>query len=380
MFPSHTVFQASVDAVEAHLHFSERESEVLKLGVRLESPATETESAIRKLTLAAQRSNPKRFLHTWAVVEIYAAIEQLVEGLIRDYLLRLQRIVSRYDKLPSTIIAVHTRKSLELLQSAERLGLTVSEVDLVANLHGCNATPLSYTLNHEAFTLHGSNIRSEQVRLLFKEVGIDNAARRAYQSKAYTAFLDGLAGNGSHPLQRPNGKELVELDRLVDLRNEAAHGVPSNFLSADLLGEHVTFARAFGLALVEMLEESVLEAEVAHNGKPIGKLISVINANIVCVDLEHFTRIGDTLVAKTAKGRYKSSLIKRMQISNKDVLEADRGCQVGIEVDFSAKMNQEFYLLGVTEVAVPNRPDEPSEPLDDEPWRNHDDSEEQAQV
>ena len=380
MFPSHTVFQANVDAVDAHLEFFQRESEVLKLGIRLESPSTDAESALRELALAAQRSNPKRFLHTWAVVEIYGAIEQLVEGLIRDYLLSLQRIVSRFDRLPTTIVATHTRKSLELLQSAERLGITLSEVDLVANLHGCNSSPLSYTLNHDAFTLHGSNIRSEQVRLLFKEIGIDNAARRAYQTAAYTEFLNGLTGSGQHPLQRSNGKELAELDTLVDLRNEAAHGVPSNFLSADLLGEHVAFARAFGLALTEVLEEAVLEAEVAHKGRPIGKLIKVINSNVLCVDLEHLTHIGDTVVAKTAKGRYRSSPIKRMQISNKDVLSADRGTQVGIEIDFNAKQNQEFYLLTAQKAAALNKPDDILSPIEDDPWRNHDEDEEQAQA
>jgi len=71
-------------------------------------------------------------------------------------------------------------------------------------------------------------------------------------------------------------------------------------------------------------------------------VIKVINSNVLCVELKDLTSVADTLVAKTAKWQYRSSRIKRMQISNNDVTHADSGDMVGIEIEFHEKQTRNF--------------------------------------
>lgn len=344
MFPSHLTFERTLEAVSAHLEFLRREQMALKIGAGLAEGSNHAERALRDLALAAERSTPKRFVHTWAVVELYGAIEHYIEGLIRDYLLRIQGLVARFTDLPPAIVKAHTRKSFEFLQSAEKVGLTFSESEVVANLHSCATASGTYKLNRDAFTMHTANFRTEQLRTAFSEIGIDAVPRRAYQTDVFQLFLGTLEGSRSKN-ERRSGQELLELDELVDFRNEAAHGVPSNFLSLDLLEGYVAFARAFGYALLEIVEEAATRIAACNKGKPAGSVVAVYRSEIVCLRLEHPASVGDTLIARTPDDNYRSSRIRRMEISGHAVPGAVVGDVVGIEVAFHAKENQTFFLI-----------------------------------
>jgi hypothetical protein len=264
----------TVETIRTHLEFLRAEQEVLRHGVGLD-PSTTAERALVRLVDVACRSTPKRFAHSLVLVELYGALEQLVEGLIRDYLGRLRSCVTQFQDLPRLVVESHTRKSLALVDQPGRARVPISERAVVENLWSCvSGTDPGFRLNLDAFTLHQANVRSQQLNRIFLEVGVADVLARATSTEPM-----------AHLSEKTVDAAARRLDDIVSFRNEAAHGQPSQVLSLDLLADCVEFVDCLGRGLAEAVDVASAQFLLREPTESIGEVLRVIDDHVVCIRL-----------------------------------------------------------------------------------------------
>src|SRR5688572_10996049 len=113
MLPSLVSFGRAIASLRGFLHFQATLDAALRVGSRLPTSERDHEKAMVDLVSAARGTTMKRYLHTVVVMELQGAMEQLVDGLVRDYLTRLTSVSQSPKDLPAVLIEAHTRKSIE---------------------------------------------------------------------------------------------------------------------------------------------------------------------------------------------------------------------------------------------------------------------------
>lgn len=341
MLPSTLSFRRAVSSLRAFLAFQSSLDAALRLGCRVSESGQECEAALADLASAAGKTTLKRYVHTLVVMELHGAVEQLVDGLVRDYLTRLTSNAKSVHDLPVQLVEAHTRKSIELLRVAERLPFAVSTRDVVRNLHHCFEAA-NYRLNFDAFTFRFANMRTAQIRLLFAELGVEHITRRAFDAPSYQQFI---LRTSRMQTAAGDGNEFPELDELVEYRNEAAHGSPSTVLSLQELSRYIEFGEALGEALDQAVQGASIAAFLTPSSAQLGRLIKVYANRIICLELASPLCVGDSVAARTPEGQFRWGEVACIEENGVRIAAADTGKVVGVEVGFLAKPNQQFFKL-----------------------------------
>jgi hypothetical protein len=301
------------------------------------------------------KNNKARYDYNTIVISLYGYLERFIEDLIGEYLALIVSEVPTFSKLPTSIQNNHLELSLDLVRKADnqRNAGRVRVEDIVARLHSCFATPENYRLNDEAYAQHTANFRQSVVVETLNRCGIADTGSSLRQSEPLVEFLRRENPERDIQTYMAAGDDIVfaRLNDLANRRNDVAHGnLADEVLSRELLHTYIGFIEAYarGLALV-VYERSLpflLERSLA-----LGAAIAVYDHRIVCVTLRAGTiSVGDTLIAKTldASRPYKAGAIKEIEQNNTKLTSIDGGLgvKVGLLVEFGAKDNQDFYVLG----------------------------------
>jgi hypothetical protein len=287
--------------------------------------------------------SPRRRFYacTSITISLYGAVERFIEDLIESYVMTLGCRARSFSDLPDEIRKHHLPKSLELLsriQHASYRGTTtVSKV--VANLHGTLAQNEGQALNSTAFATHRPNIRPRVVDELFEHVGVKGICSRAYRLE-YAS--DRIGGGRETPWRL--------IDELAERRNEISHGVTSDFLGLELLGEYIAEIEVFCAAVHEVANSEALRPVVKYHALKLPKAEKVINHNIVCLSNGgHSIVQDDSLIAETGDPAlpFRIGRIKKIEIDGSEVQSIPEGemVLVGLEVEMRTKQNHQHHLV-----------------------------------
>jgi hypothetical protein len=282
------------------------------------------------------------------LISLYGLLENFVESLIKDYLIHLSQIVGNYNSLPPKILETHFHLSanlINLLAYPKYFGVTTKE-EIVGNLYFCNAEPTKYKLNVHAYTNHTANFKASTIENFFSSVGIYGLSNKIRKHAQFVEYVSKAFSDMPQDMI-PEQQLFEKLDDLALRRNDISHGVEGDIISIDLLKEYIEFVELYGVVLFDLIIKETLPYEVEHKAKPLKAAIKVFDNRIICLNLENIEmKVGDTLIAKEGSV-YLSSEIKEIQVDRVSIesITEQQNLDVGIQVEFHAKLSQSFYLL-----------------------------------
>ncbi|MFN7927839.1 MAG: MAE_28990/MAE_18760 family HEPN-like nuclease [Blastocatellia bacterium] len=288
----------------------------------------------------------RRYDYASIIISMYGYWERFIEALVCDYVRLLNTIVPGYDSLPSAITENHLRLSVELMGRLDktRYSKSIKLEAIISSLNSCINGGGKYKLVEEAFVYHTANFRSDLVDQSFSRLGISSVSQRSTQTCIFSEYLESRLQLEWVSAARP----FSYLDDLVERRNEVAHGLPSELLSNELALEYIRFLEILGCALFEVIYSEALAIQVKYKANLLGYPIAVYDNRIVCIKLQGTSvSLGDLLIAKTSSIAlpYLGGEIIQIQENKKSMHHASDGATVGLEINFHAKDNQEFYLI-----------------------------------
>lgn len=258
-------------------------------------------------TIVPSQTNRKRYVYSVAIISLYGLLERFVEELMVAYVTRVSRCFARYELLPGAIQKNHVAASIDLLKviPEDRYRTSLSEADVISNLHSCLSGSAEFSINGEAFALHRGNITLQKISEFMGKVGISGYSKRALISSEFSAWFR-KAGRAPDIRAAPDSEVpnlLRPLNDLVERRNQLAHGiiVSDDIESIELLNERCGFILTFGKALFRVMQqEFFLYQSQQSNILRLGKSILVVRHKIACFEISVGTLgVGDTLVAVT---------------------------------------------------------------------------------
>jgi hypothetical protein len=292
------------------------------------------------------------FEYNTIIVSLYGYVEQYVESLIGEYLTYLSDTVPSYGQLPGALQQRHLDLSLDLIKLTDHVQKyqAVKKEIVIANLHSCFGTPNSYTLNIEAYTHHGANLRQKTITEMFLQCGVAGLSHALRNHESLIKVLTDLDPDRdvSKLMQKEDAVIFWPIDDLAERRNEVSHGSPAQLLSNDILLERIAFVEAYGEALASVIYQRRLSVDAKYRSRELGMPLAVFNNCIVCVALgSGSVRIGDVLIAQTPDENYLSGKIMSIEREHvpHEVVHGGEGVQIGMRVEFAAKKNQFFFLM-----------------------------------
>ena len=210
----------------------------------------------------------KVYDHCATVTRLYAIYERFVEDIISEWLRLLPELVSSYSKLENKIQTTHREGVGRLLLDLNKSRFQhLSAEKVVQSLLSGVTDSQPYELLPEAFLLYEQNLRKEQLEKLFPSVGIENSWKWIKNHRSIKNFVEEITGDQS--------TAEAELKKLIDYRNDAAHGAVSidEILGTQELLDLTSFVKALCKALIELVTYYVISRkEVIGTAKNIGKI------------------------------------------------------------------------------------------------------------
>lgn len=298
----------------------------------------------RLLSGAPDKLDWQIYDHCAALTRLYAAYERFVGELVGEYVRLLPRLYSKYSDLPASITTQHRVGIGQILLkmgekgSYKKLEEQVVVRELAAGLSGASG----YTLLADAFFIDRQNLRFEMIARLFSALGFRNCGRYINRHEAVTTFIKQERADSSTPQK--------ELDDFIEYRNEAAHKKVENVLSIDAIAMIGRFITALGQALVEMVEEGVLQRrmELGHYSKVL-TISETHYSGFVAIGVPvngvHLA-VGDDVLISTKK-TCRRAVLESLQLNGHAVqaTTGDGAIEVGVRLSKRSVVNAEVRRL-----------------------------------
>jgi len=314
-------------------------------------PRSDFEAAILALrSRVGESANRRRLNYVTVVVSLYGVFEQYVRELLEAYLASLATWAPRYDALPETLQRAHLWESAGLLRRAlERPDLSpASAEEIIKVLARCLENGSEFRFNAVAMTHHSSNLRGGTIVELLKRVGRDNGLQKCRDSSAMRSLLA-----TRYPGQRSTVLDVKEvfadLDDLAERRNEAAHGIPLDLLSLELLSERVDYIEAVAEALYEVLEIESRRFE-AMSGAALGTPIRVFSPRVCGIRLGSCDiAVGDRvlILTKSPSEPFKTASVESLQIDGVayEHIVPEGPTEIGVRLSRPVRPSHLLFLL-----------------------------------
>lgn len=338
-----TRFAASAKELRANLKFAESVGGLVK---RHEAPEGEADdplsasAAIKSIQLTAPpTATTHKFYYTGAMVGLYAALEQYVEGLVQDAAHLMADACDDYDQLPDKLKQTHrslTTGVLLQMQEGRYHGL-LSERDVVAGLHHAIGGYMPVRLNHSVFGHHTANFRWPVIRHMFERIDVPVGAVES--APALVEAMDRFFPDAATSTQI--------IDDLAQRRNEASHGWQSELLSFELMQAYIEVVDAFCVALFEAAASAVARHFVRLQGVELGRPDKVFRNHIAgYYSLPHGVAVGDVIAVVTSKG-VRCARVLELQRDHASVESAEAGYSTSVRVALRLSQRHRLFVLPV---------------------------------
>ena len=292
----------------------------------------------------------EKYEHCGVVTRLYAIYESFVEDLIMDWLKLLPKLIPRYLDLEDKIRQTHREGVGRLLRELnKRRFQNLSADKIVKGLYEGLTANENYELIPEAFLFHEQNLRRNILEQLFIDAGIYKETWNwIARHRDVKKFIEEIRGN-------QNNAE-IELNQLIEYRNEAAHSFVDGTISTQELLDLTYFIDSLCQALAELVNYRIISLQIdAGKAREIGKITEWFKQPRAAVAIinDVSLSVGDSLFLINEESSYcRLGTIESLKISDRpqQQLTITATTEVGLKFDIDAKK-------GLTVIAPANSQD-----------------------
>jgi hypothetical protein len=362
MITSLVVFKKGIADLRKYVEIGIIEQNKLLASLTETSELTELESSFIEFhnKINEIKASKRVFDYSTVIVSMYGFFERFIENSVKEYLRYLNRIIKNYKELPQAIQDNHYEVSATLLTNLkfDKYRNLVSKETIISNLYYCIQNKGSYALNVDAYTHHTANFRQGVINEFFSSLGIKGISSLVKNHPGFKSYMVKI--KPEIELVYNNIEESViyqTLDDLAQRRNDISHGVEGiEILSSEILLDYINYLEHYTEAICDVVFETLLPYEVSHCAIALKKPIAIYNNSIICLNLEEAPiTVGDRIISRTVLNnsdiKYSHGKVLKLQINKQDhrqIMPSVGGIDIGIEVDFKVKENQEFFLVHQT--------------------------------
>lgn len=283
----------------------------------------------------------RQYGHAAAVTQLYSIYEEFVFGLLSEWLNHLPNICPLYKDLPEEVRKAHRHGVGLVLSKTRRISQSSSDSRIVQGLYEGLGAHQTYSLSIDAFRHEHTNLRAETLGKLFSRVGLESPLQ---WQKSYPPLMEYF----SNVWSTPPAVE-AKLEALIEVRNEASHGMPNSLWAYQEWARYAQFIRILAKLLVEMVNHKYLTYEIKNqNIAYVGKVIKQFNGPVVGVMVEPGSlQEGDDLIAY-AKQKCLAVQVEQIQVDmvRKARIRPRKARKIGLELSLRVSKDCDLYRYG----------------------------------
>lgn len=240
------------------------------------------------------------------IISLYGSFEQFIDEIFNEYCRALYEIIDDYDKIPFRMREKHIKRLGEFLANPQRYkNYELTEKQAIENALVAFENPKEGLQKNQSLLLaHGGNLKVEQIAELANGLGVGGLEKKIvsnYGFKNYIMNKEEYADETYESIAARESKKLfVILNKLVDSRNDVAHGWVENRIDFSALSEeYIEYLKVFSETLKEILMSDIM-CKKYEAGKlcSMGKPKKVIDHHIACINNgKALLKNGDNILA-----------------------------------------------------------------------------------
>lgn len=297
-------------------------------------------------------SNNSKVQYNAVIISVYACFENYIDELAKSYISLYYTNVSKFTELAQKIKNNYFKQAGDYLTNPQRFnGLELSPEKLITNLFENINNNHTIPLQYEFLINHNGNLKIDKIVELFSNLEIDdlrNKIQMNYLMKKYISKKIDIKIEDVSKYLGSSNNNFYELERLVDLRNNVAHGWSEDRISYSLiLDATIPFIKCLSNVLLEIaLCESFKVLKKLSKVESFDKPIQVFAKNILCLNSKSsLVKKGDYIFYEN-DGYTQIAKIESLQINKKQIEElVEENIEVGIALDRPIKKSYKFFYL-----------------------------------
>lgn len=283
------------------------------------------------------------------IISIYGSFEQFIDEIFNEYCRALYDIIDDYNKIPFKMREKHIKRLGEFLSNPQRYkNYELTEKQAIENALVAFENPKEGLQKNQSLLLaHSGNLKMEQITELANSLGIGGLEKKIvsnYGFKNYFMCKEEYSDKTYESIASRESKKLfMILDKLVDSRNNVAHGWVENRIKfTDLSEEYIEYLKVFAETLSEILMGEIMcKKHDAGKLYSIGMPIKVIDHHIVCINNRKALLRKNTNILAVKNNCKKLLQIQSIQKNNEDISEIT---EYNIDVGLGFVKRQDLYV------------------------------------
>ncbi len=280
--------------------------------------------------------------HCSVVTKLYAIYENFVEDLIREWLRILPTLLTYFD-LDERLKDTHQTGVGRLLIERKKNRYKYLPIEeIIKSLFTAVNNQQKYELYADAFLFHEQNLRKEILDKLLADVGICNAWNWICNHRSINQFT-----------QEINQTRVeAELIKLIDYRNEAAHGaIIDTVLSSQELIELCYFMESLCQAILDLFEYKMIECkEKVGQAKKVGKITEWFKnpkAGVAKVETTTLSVGCSIFLVSESLSYCQPATVESIEIDDKaeTEIQVTTEMEVGLKFDVNARKGLYLYIV-----------------------------------
>lgn len=338
------MFQDILEKVREHIstvRLTIKTNENLRDFISRQSAEGELNSISKLIQEIPDTLNWGNYEHCAVVTRLYSIYERFVEDLVENWLLTLPTIYVNYSDLDERIKNTHKIGVGKLLTNLSKNRYKhLSIKDVMEGIYLGETVDKGYQLLPDAFLIHEQNLRREILEQFLADAGILNAWNWIDKHRKVQYFIEKMRAKQSNA----EG----ELLRLINYRNEAAHGTPERILDSKSMLEFCSFIEALCEALIELMTYQVIQQqELVGQVKEIGTITEWFKTpKAAIVKMQEITSlsVGDSIFL-VSEAYCELAKIESIQVDDESAstVQTTSEQEIGLKFDIEAKRGLRVY-------------------------------------
>ena len=298
------------------------------------------------------------------IISIYGSFEKYIDSIFNCYCYNLCDVIDEYKNLPKLLRDKQIKKLGDFLTNPQRYrNYNLDVPSAIENTYFSFSNPKEGIIKNISFLVnHGGNLKIDQIADLAKEFGIENFIHKITNNELFKSYFIEQREHSEETYKSTLAKDVKvffdDLDRLVEARNDVAHGWVEVRTDLNTIKERwLAYLKILAVVINEAMQTSFAEF-LYHSGKlqELGKPINVIDNHIVCINNgQVLLGAEDYVIAINGKGKLKIIKIQTIEIDGKRVdrltkTNIDVGIGLTIRNDLKVNPSYTFYYFNMKEL------------------------------
>ena len=352
MFVSHTRFMTGITELKALMNGMEsinllNQIDLQQVEVNLLDNNFKT--IISNIINAHKDVDKRKYDYITTIITLYGLLEDFVESVVKEYLIKLSNIFDEYINFPDNIRELHIELSIELIKNIHQSQYAniVSKEDVIKNLYLC-IEENKCKLNTWAYSHHNANFRLDEIKTVLKRIGIDSFTNKVRNDSGFKDYFLATSPYSISAYPHLMETQIFEyLEDLINRRNEIAHGNISNRLEHNLLKMYMDFIETFVITSNNILVKELLKYHIDSGLAIKINPINIHGKKILCFKLVNDSVCVNNILIGKRGDEILFSYIKSIGVGDKryNKFSANEEVEIAVLLDFKVTKNMSYWLL-----------------------------------